>query len=554
MDSACGRIRRVRASPEPPSAAGIIALLALVAGVLVSIAAPALAAVDDEPSGLIPSSTTLAQVRALYERAHPREHGRNVTILEDWRLQQDGTTGTYRVNRLGRDEREVTQLGPLAYARGVLHAVHWEQNRNGIVFTYPGVHEQHDAADERAFRDPAEEHGVRLIGESVPLNAYVVELNPAGGRHAWWYVDKRSGAIVRRERVERRRRYVTTYDDFRPVDGVLEASRIRQTDSLGNEREQTLISRTLDDTPDLRDVEMPASRKLVEFPDKPASEKAGADKSGALKLPVRFVNGLAVVRVTVGRGAYDFLLDSGAAGIVVDPGVVEQQGLERYGNRVGSTLGAFPESTTIVGQMSVGPLKLRNVVARVVAVPFHPDERTRIAGLLGFDFFADAVVHFDPERNLVEALAPERFRAPADTSAVAIGLDDKTPAVRVRAGSAAARVVLDTGANRSLFETAFADRADFAPDRVASTQHFRGMGGFASAETTRMPALELGGLWTRDATVDVSSADLGSEDVDGIIGSDLLRAYDVWFDYRTSAVYLRRAQPPPPPAPRRGRR
>jgi hypothetical protein len=502
---------------------------------LVLCAAPARAALDDEPGGLIRSSSTLLHVRALYERAHPHEPNRGITVMESWRLLQDGTTGTFRVNRIGRDERTITQLGPLSYERGVLHGTRWEQNRNGIVFTYPGVHEQHDAIDERALRDPANERDVRLIGESVPLNAYVVEVNPPGGRHAWYFVDKRSGYVVRRERVERHRRYVTTYDDFHLVDGTPEASRVRQTDSLGNEREQSLIGRSFDTSPDMRDVEMPPSRKLLDFPDKPA----------AVKLPVRFVNGLAVVRVAIGRSTYDFLLDSGAAGIVVDPSVVDQQNLERYGNRVGATLGTFPESTTIVPQIGVGALKMRNVVARVVLVPFHPDERTRITGLLGFDFFADAVVHFDLERGLVEALAPERFRAPLDTTAIGLSLDDKTAAVHVRAGSTVARVVLDTGANRTLFESAFADRADFAPERVASTQHFRGMGGYASAETTRIPALELGNLWTRDATVDVSNADFGSEDVDGVIGSDLLRAYDLWFDYRTNAVYLRRTQPAP---------
>lgn len=532
MDSARGRTRRVWASPKPLSAAGTIASLFMA---LVLCAAPARAALDDEPGGLIRSSSTLLHVRALYERAHPHEPNRGITVMESWRLLQDGTTGTFRVNRIGRDERTITQLGPLSYERGVLHGTRWEQNRNGIVFTYPGVHEQHDAIDERALRDPANERDVRLIGESVPLNAYVVEVNPPGGRHAWYFVDKRSGYVVRRERVERHRRYVTTYDDFHLVDGTPEASRVRQTDSLGNEREQSLIGRSFDTSPDMRDVEMPPSRKLLDFPDKPA----------AVKLPVRFVNGLAVVRVAIGRSTYDFLLDSGAAGIVVDPSVVDQQNLERYGNRVGATLGTFPESTTIVPQIGVGALKMRNVVARVVLVPFHPDERTRITGLLGFDFFADAVVHFDLERGLVEALAPERFRAPLDTTAIGLSLDDKTAAVHVRAGSTVARVVLDTGANRTLFESAFADRADFAPERVASTQHFRGMGGYASAETTRIPALELGNLWTRDATVDVSNADFGSEDVDGVIGSDLLRAYDLWFDYRTNAVYLRRTQPAP---------
>jgi predicted aspartyl protease len=261
-----------------------------------------------------------------------------------------------------------------------------------------------------------------------------------------------------------------------------------------------------------------------------------------VRLPVRFVNGLAVVRVIVGRGAYDFLLDSGAAGIVVDPFLVEQQGLESYGKRVGATVGTFPETTTIVPQMTIGGLRMRNVVTRVVQVPFHIDNHTRLAGLLGFDFFADTVVHVDLHKNLAEATSPDRFHAPADTTTVALGLDDKTPAVHARAGNAGGRVVLDTGANRTVFETVFAERGDFTPDRVASTMHVRGMGGFANAETTRLPAFELGGIWTRDATADVSNVDLGTEDVDGIVGTDLLRSYELWFDYRNNAVHLRRAK------------
>ena len=495
-------------------------------------AAPVLAAIDDEPTGLIQTSTTLAKVRTLYDRTHARDHSRAVTIEEDWRLFQDGTVGSYKVNRQGKDIRETTTLGPLTYQRGVLHGVRWEQNRNGITFPYPGVHEMRDALSERAFREGNDDRSVRLVGESVPLNAYVVEVNPNGGRHEWIYVDKRTGNVARRERIERRRRYVTTYDDYRAVEGVPEPSRVRQTDSLGNEREQILVSRLLDDTPDAKDIEMPVSRRVVEFP----------EKQSVVRLPVRFVNGLAVVRVVVGRSAYDFLLDSGAAGIVIDPAVVDQQNLERFGQRIGSTLGTFPESTTIVPQMSIGGLRMRNIVARVVTIPFHLDERTRIAGLLGFDFFADTVVHVNVDRNLAEALPPERFRPPADTAAVPLALDDKTPAVRARAGTATGRVMLDTGANRSVFETAFAERGDFAQNRVASTTRVRGVGGFASAESARIPVFELGGIATRDSTADVSNADLGTEDVDAVIGSDLLRSYDLWFDYRATAVYLRKSK------------
>ena len=503
-------------------------LLAIFAG-----GTAATAAVDDEPNGLIASGTTLAHVRALYDRTHAREHTRAATILEDWRLFQDGTVGSFRVNRLGRDIREITTLGPLTYQRGIRGAVHWEQNRNGVVYTYPGVHEQRDAATERAFRDANDERDVRLVGESVALNSYVVEVSAAAGRHEWIFIDKRTGYVSRREYVERRRRYATSYDDYRLVEGVPEPSRTRTIDSLGNEREQILVTRSLDTTPDLRDVDIPPARRVVEFP----------EKQQAVRLPVRFVNGLAIVRVIVGRTGYDFLLDSGAAGIVVDPSVVQQQGLERYGQRVGATLGTFPESTTIVPQMTIGGLRMRNVVSRVVAVPFRIDDRTHVVGLLGFDFFADTVVHIDQQRNFAEALAPERFRPPADTATVNVGLDDKTPAVTARAGTATGRIVLDTGANRTVFETAFAERGDFSPDRVAGTTHVRGMGGYANAEATRVPTFEVGGIWLREATADVSNADLGTEDVDGIVGTDLLRSYELWFDYRVNAVYLRRTKP-----------
>jgi predicted aspartyl protease len=495
-------------------------------------ATPAGAAIDDEPGGLVSATATLARVRTLYERAHSREHTRSATVLEDWRLFQDGTVGSYRVNRLGKDIRETTTLGPLSYERGVLHGVRWEQNRNGIVFSYPGIHDQRDAVSERMFREPGDDHYVHVIGDSPAFGAYVVEINPPNGRHEWLFVDKRSGNLVRREYVERRRRYTTTYDDYRSIEGVPEPSRVRTTDSLGNEREQTLVNRTLDATPDVRDVDQPPTRRLVEFP----------DRTSTVRLPMRFVNGLAVVRVIVGRGAYDFLLDSGAAGIVVDPAIVQQQGLDHFGSRVGSTLGTFPESTTIAPQITIGGLRMRNVVCRVVTIPFHADSRTHISGLLGFEFFADTVVHVDIERNLAEAIAPERFHAPADTTVVNIALDDKTPAVQARAGSANGRVVLDTGANRTVFETAFAERGDFPPERIASTMHVRGMGGYTNAEPTRLPLFELGGISTRGATADVANADLGTEDVDGIIGTDLLKTYDLWFDYRANAVHLRRAK------------
>ncbi len=490
---------------------------------------PARAAFDDPPRSIIASSTTLDHVRALYRLAHPGLRTKNAMLIEEWRLVQDGQTGTLRVNRLGKDYRETTILGPLVYENGLHAGVHWQQNRNGITFSYAGFHER-DAISEHDWESNGE-RDVHLAGESVPLNAFVVEVDPPNGRHEWLFIDKKNGQIIRRDEVERNRRLVTSYDDFRPFDGESLAGHIRSVDSLGNEREQTLLSRVLDTAPDPTDVAIPATRRtLLEFP-------AG---TSTVRLPVRFVNGLLVTHVLLDGHPYDFLLDSGAAGIVIDPIVAETLGLERFGERIGSTIGPFPETTAIVPSVTVGLLHMRNIVSRVVPIPFRADEHTHIAGLLGFDFFAEGIVHIDSARGIVEALQPASFRAPADDLLVPIALDDKQPAVRIRVGPVAARVILDTGANRSVLAAAFADRLEPADVRSESgSGRLSGIGGSGVAETVRITNLELAGVTLPDALVDISAADLGFEDIDGLIGTDLLRDYDLYFDYRNDAVYAR---------------
>jgi hypothetical protein len=493
------------------------------------------AAVDDDPAGLIPSSTTLAKVRALYARNHDRERTRAATIIEEWRLTQDKMNGSYQVYRLGKDERDVTLLGPLLAQSGVRNGVHWQQTRNGATFIDTGIHEARDAVSDRAFLSDPDPKSVRLVGESVALNAYVVEIDPAGGRHEWRFIDKRSGNMVRREYVEKQRRFVVTFDDYRTFDGIPEPSRVRVSDSYGNERDQQLLSRTLDLTPDPRDVDIPPTRRsLVEFP--PAFT--------TVHLPARIVSGLCVIRVHIGLKDYDFLLDSGAAGIVIDPSIVDDARLETFGSRVGATIGTFSETTAIVPQMIIGALRMHAVVARVVSVPFHLDEHTHIAGLIGFDFFLDTIVHVDLDHGIVNAIAQGTFKAPADAITVPLALDDRTPVVRARTDTVFGRVVLDTGANRSVFTPAFASRADIVLDPGSSVSQFRGVGGTGTAETVHLKSFDIAGLALQDPVVDVSNANLGAEDIDGTAGTDILHNYDLFFDYRSAALYIRRSHKP----------
>jgi hypothetical protein len=194
--------------------------------------------------------------------------------------------------------------------------------------------------------------------------------------------------------------------------------------------------------------------------------------------------------------------------------------------------------------MTIGGLHLHAVVARVVTVPFRLDDRTHPAGLLGFDFFLDTVVHVDLDRNVANAIAPAAFKPPPDAVAVPIALDDRTPVVHARADAVSGRVTLDTGANRSVFAPSFAVRADVAFDPSAGLTQFRGLGGIGTATSAHLRTFDIAALPLNDQIVAISSADLGSEDIDGTAGTDLLHNYNLVFSYRTATLYVRRSKKP----------
>ena len=60
-----------------------------------------------------------------------------------------------------------------------------------------------------------------------------------------------------------------------------------------------------------------------------------------------------------------------------------------------------------------------------------------------------------------------------------------------------------------------------------------------TAETVRLKSFDIAALPLLDPVVDVSNANLGAEDIDGTAGTDLLHAYDLFFDYRSGALYVR---------------
>ena len=91
----------------------------------------------------------------------------------------------------------------------------------------------------------------------------------------------------------------------------------------------------------------------------------------------------------------------------------------------------------------------------------------------------------------------------------------------------ALRLVVDTGADRTLISPAAMARAGFDPS-VGTPVRIRGVTGDAPATLVRIPRLDLAGTQVGPVAVIVHT--LSADDVDGLLGRDVLDAFTVTVD------------------------
>ncbi|HTV94222.1 MAG TPA: retropepsin-like aspartic protease [Verrucomicrobiae bacterium] len=155
-----------------------------------------------------------------------------------------------------------------------------------------------------------------------------------------------------------------------------------------------------------------------------------------------------------GRG-YDFLLDSGASGLTIDPGVVHGLGLSPTG-RVSETVGGgdVDIGNVKIPQMSIGSLQLHDVVFDTVPFDQATDKDARLVGLMGFDFLASAIVEIDIKAKTLTLYPRSYFiKNTANTPALhamQLQLDDGIPRVKASVEGVQGNFLVDTGASAML--------------------------------------------------------------------------------------------------------
>jgi hypothetical protein len=471
-----------------------------------------------------PRGTPSAQEIVARNRVASGADRRPSAERETWLARSDGLSGTLEVLQQGSDSAATLTLGPFRSRRGILGGRRWHQNDNGETVI--------DA--ELAREDRGGSESVTRARE--PVDAWVVTTTFANGRATRAFYDARTFLLVRTEKSGNGHTTRTSYDDFR-TDA---RGRTRAAHFFGSdERPETDFDFRLE-RDDARatvaesDVAIPANRRtLVEFP-------AGV---AGVRLPARVVRGRIYVRLTVAGRALDFLLDSGAAHIVLDDAVARSLGLAAYGRTTQTVAGNFATQRVIVPNVAIGPLAMHDVVMRTGPIAIDEGAHTRVVGLLGFDFFADAGLKIDYAAGTVDAARPGTMLAPAGAVPLELRLSAQVPVVSATVDdSPAADFIVDTGAefDAVLFPRFVRTRPESGSAFEPDVDHGRGIGGAVAYRPLALRRMTLGALTLTDldAALALAPNALGVDAQDGLIGAGILERFSVYLDYASNRLLL----------------
>ena len=484
-------------------------------------------AAGEPPFASSPLATILANVDAASGTEPPG------VSVEDWALSAYGLTGTEHVVRGADDLRVMTTLGPFLDQEGRYRGQAWRQNANGVTVLLSKNGAGRPSVTSQTFLGALRERAhLRLAGTlgSGAATDYVLE---DAAMHRRIVVDGRAWLPVRVVLELPGRRVVFTADGFQTHDGYRMPAHIHARDSLSPKNDiDWRLTGFRSNADDARaELAIPGSdRPLALFP-------RGVSR---VELPAHFIGPHVILRATVDGAPLDVLLDSGSSETALDTAAVRALGLREYGNSVEIAAGKYAQSRIFVPELRLGRLTLRNLAASSLPFDFKPRPGVRALGLVGFDLFADAVIHVDYQHQRVEAIAPRAFHPGAlrDAAVLPVSIDDGVALTPLRIDGNEARFVLDTGSPDAVVFAAFA-RAHAELQATASVEKAGGIGGSLRLAPVQLTSLDFAGQSFGDFGVQeaLDPTAFETSGADGLMGYQFMRLFDWYFDEAGGAAY-----------------
>ena len=377
-------------------------------------------------------------VHSLHTVMSLRAGGQDVHA-EQW---EDVTTGRY-VDRYVRSN--------FASQEGFDGVTPWRQGRSGIAYTLGDVDATLVAADE-AFRvargwwfperRPAT-ISIAGVHEENGRSFDVVDITPEGGRMFEAWIDRATHLLARTDEQQAEDRVVTTYADYRSVQGVMLPFVIRSGDGVDASSDDVATVQAIDVNPDTPD-------SLYALPPLPPSDITLPAHRDSVEVPFRLTadNRILVPLTVNGRGIYDAEFDSGGS-LILQPAAVAalNLGVAGHAHAKGGGEGAGPISTSgRAEKIALGEAVISDAAFHSMAFdPGDPDK-----ALVGLEVLQRFVVRFDFDRGVMTLIRPDAFSYAGNGAVIPFHFQDNQPEIKGSVDGIAGLFAVDTGDSGSL--------------------------------------------------------------------------------------------------------
>jgi hypothetical protein len=395
----------------------------------------------------------------------------------------------------------------------------WNQNDNGNLTYDTGYGRQYDIAwaviGAEAFEPDLSPELVDQSGDD-----YVVRIHPAAAVPADVYFNKKTFLIDRAVVSPALASQSRDYHNYERHG----AATVAMVWTSGNVT--TRISKFQWDAPlPASDFDMPSQRSYTTFPPVP-SVVPFDDKHDSIVFEAA-VNGV--------KG--HFMLDTGADGLYFTPEFAAKAHLTPLD--AASAIGAgsqFGISTTRVSHFTVGGVDLEDFYASI-------GSKGEVDGYVGYDFLAQVVCDVDFDKKQLTITNPAAYAGDPKRGALVFALDDLTPQIQALVNQKQKVYMnLDTGDGSSMtFVRAFVDANPGVVARGAEVRFSDAGGGTQSGYIGTLDEIDIGPYKFFGLEADVLGGfkGLASERaMQGLIGYQMLRRFNLTFDYRDNKVYL----------------
>jgi len=233
-----------------------------------------------------------------------------------------------------------------------------------------------------------------------------------------------------------------------------------------------------------------------------------------------------------------FLIDTGASGIFLSQSFAKKAGIQTFGSSsVEGVCGRSSQEYAHVQNMNFGGVSLDDITATVNG----GEVSSNFDGLVGFDLMNQVVFAIDFDKKAVTISNPETFTYAGPGGTMAFGLDGGIPQIQATVDQRLPVYMdLDLGDSSSLtFTQTFLDANPGIIQGLAV--HYNAGGKIGTAHIGNLPEIAFGPADFYGLFADALLCNTGmtqSKLMQGLIGFDTLRRFNLTFDYRSTRVYM----------------